>query len=108
MSDWFHSLPVAWMALLVFGFTYFVVAVIYVVVRLLAVGERAHAFKSVSPGMLPPLGIVFGLFVGFTAAQVWSDSATASAAVDREASALRSVALLAAAFRANPKIDWMP
>jgi hypothetical protein len=68
MSAWFHSLPVAWMALLVFGFTYFVVAVIYVVVRLLAVGERAHAFKSVSPGMLPPLGIVFGLFVGFTAA----------------------------------------
>jgi hypothetical protein len=24
MSDWFHSLPVAWMALPVFGFTYFV------------------------------------------------------------------------------------
>ena len=107
MSDWFHSLPVAWMALLVFGFTYFVVAAIYALIRLLAVGERARAFKSVSPGMLPPLGIVFGLFVGFTGAQVWSDSATASAAVDREASALRSVALLAAAFRANPKIDWM-
>ena len=53
--------------------------------------------------MLPPLGIVFGLFVGFTAAQVWSDSATASAAVDREASALRSVALLAAAFPGEPK-----
>ena len=67
MSDWFHSLPVTWMALLVFGFTYFVVAVIYAVVRLSAVGERARAFKSVSPGMLPPLGIVFGLFVGFTA-----------------------------------------
>ena len=103
MSDWFHNLPVTWMALLVFGFTYFVVAVIYVVVRLLAVGERARAFKSVSPGMLPPLGIVFGLFVGFTGAQVWSDSATASAAVDREASALRSVALLAPAFPGEPK-----
>ena len=60
MSDWIHSLPVTWMALLVFGFTYFVVAVIYAVVRLSAVGERARAFKSVSPGMLPPLGIVFG------------------------------------------------
>jgi hypothetical protein len=48
--------------------------------------------------MLPPLGIVFGLFVGFTAAQVWSDSGNASAAVDREASALRSVVLLAASF----------
>jgi Protein of unknown function (DUF4239) len=103
MSDWFHSLPVAWMALLVFAFTYFVAAVIHIVVGVLAVGERARAFKSVSPGMLPPLGIVFGLFVGFTAAQVWSDSATASAAVNREASALRSVALLAAAFPSEPK-----
>jgi len=37
---------------LVFGFTYFVVAVIYAVVRLSAVGERARTFKSVSPGML--------------------------------------------------------
>ena len=64
MSDWFHSLPVAWMALLVFGFTYFVVAVIYVVVRLLAVGERAHAFKSVSPGMLPPLVSFLGYLSG--------------------------------------------
>jgi hypothetical protein len=103
MSDWFHSLPVAWMALLVFGFTYFVVVVIYAVVNLLAVGERARAFKSVSPGMLPPLGIVFGLFVGFTAAQVWSDGASASAAVGREASALRSVTLLAAVFPGEPK-----
>jgi len=103
MSDWFHNLPVTWMALLVFGFTYFVVAAIYALIRLLAVGERARAFKSVSPGMLPPLGIVFGLFVGFTGAQVWSDSATASAAVDREASALRSVALLAPAFPGEPK-----
>jgi hypothetical protein len=57
MSDWSHNLPVAWMVLLVFGFTYFVVAVIYAVVRFLAMGERARAFKSVSPGMLPPLGI---------------------------------------------------
>ena len=53
-----------------FVFTYFVVAVIYAVVRLLAVCKRVSAFKSVSPGMLQPLGIVFGLFVGFTAAQV--------------------------------------
>jgi Protein of unknown function (DUF4239) len=103
MSDWFHSLPISWMALIVFGFTYFVVALIYVVVGILAVGERARAFKSVSPGMLPPLGIIFGLFVGFTAAQVWSDSAMASAAVDREASALRSAALLTVAFPGEPK-----
>src|SRR5271155_419987 len=98
MSDWFHNLPVVWMAPVVFGFTYLVSAAIYAVVMVLAVGERGRSFKAVSPGMLPPLGIIFGLFVGFTAAQVWSDNARASAAVDREASALGSVVILAATF----------
>ena len=28
----------------------------------LAKGERGRAFKAISPGMLPPLGIIFGLF----------------------------------------------
>jgi hypothetical protein len=103
MSDWLHDLPVVWMALLIFGFTYFVAALIYAVVALLAVGERARSFKAISPGMLPPLGILFGLFVAFTAAQVWNDSDRANAAVNREASALRSVVLLAAAFPGEPE-----
>jgi len=103
MSDWFHNLPIVWMALLVFGFTYLLSAGIYIVVMALAVGDRARSFKSVSPGMLPPLGIIFGLFVGFTAAQVWSDNDRAIAAVDREASALRSVVILAAAFPGEPE-----
>jgi hypothetical protein len=103
MSDWLHNLPVVWMALVVFGFTYLVTAAIHVVVRVLAVGERARSFKAVSPGMLPPLGIIFGLLIGFTAAQVWSDNDRASAAVDREASALRSVVILAAAFPGEPE-----
>ena len=30
--------------------------------RPLAKGERGRAFKAISPGMLPPLGIIFGLF----------------------------------------------
>ena len=103
MSDWLHNLPVVWMALVVFGFTYLVTAAIHVVVWVLAVGERARSFKAVSPGMLPPLGIIFGLLIGFTAAQVWSDNDRASAAVDREASALRSVVILAAAFPGEPE-----
>jgi hypothetical protein len=73
VSDWLHNLPVVWMALVVFGFTYLVAATIYGAVMALAVGERARSFKAVSPGMLPPLGIIFGLFVAFTAAQVWSE-----------------------------------
>jgi hypothetical protein len=103
MSDWLHNLPVPWMALVVFGLTYGLAIVIHAIVALFAVGERARSFKAVSPGMLPPLGIIFGLFVAFTAAQVWSDNDRASAAVDREASGLKSVVLLAATFPGEPE-----
>src|SRR5262249_61270421 len=98
MNDWLHNLPVPWMALVVFGFTYMIAAAIYAVIAVLAVGERARSFKLVSSGMLPPLGILFGLFVAFTAAQVWSDNDRADAAVSREASALRSIDILAGTF----------
>jgi hypothetical protein len=106
MSDWLHDLPIVWMALVVLGFTYLLAAGIYGLVTILAKGERARAFKVISPGMLPPLGIIFGLFVAFTAAQVWSDNERANAAVDREASALRAVVVLAAAFPGEPESQF--
>src|SRR5436305_12514587 len=86
------------MALLVFGSTFLLALAIQAGVAALARSGRAKSFKAVSPGMLPPLGIIFGLFVAFTAAQVWSDNDRATAAVSREASALRSVIILAASF----------
>jgi hypothetical protein len=98
MSDWLFNLPVPWMALVVFAATYLVTASIYLVITRLAVGDRARAFKGLSPGMLPPLGIIFGLLVGFIAAQVWSDFERAKVAVATEASALRGVVLLAGSF----------
>jgi Protein of unknown function (DUF4239) len=103
MSNWLHNLPLVWMALVVFGFTYLVTAAIYLVIRVLAVGERARSFKAVSSGLLSPLAILFGLFVAFTAAQVWSDNDRATAAVNREASALRAVVTLAASFPGEPE-----
>jgi hypothetical protein len=96
MSDWLHNLPVPLMALAVFGFTYLLAVVVFAVVSIMARGERAKSFQAISPGMLPVLGIIFGLFVAFTAAQVWSDSERASAAVSREASSLRAVLILGA------------
>src|SRR5262245_32570753 len=99
MSNWLHTLPALWMTILVFGFTYLVTAGIYAVITVLAVGERARSFKAVSHGLLSPLGVIFGLFIAFTAAQVWTDNEKARAEVDREASALRSAAILATAFR---------
>ena len=80
MSDWLHNLPVLWMSLLVFGFTYLVTAAIYVAVSVFAVGERARSFKAISPGLLSPLGIIFALFVAFTASQVWTDTEKAKGA----------------------------
>ncbi len=103
MSDWLHNLPVAWMALLVFVATYLVAGGIYGVVMALAGGERVRTFKAMSPGMLPPLGIIFGLFVAFLAVQVWSDFDRAQTAVNRKASALRAVVLLIASFPGEPE-----
>lgn len=98
MSDWLHNLPVPWMAAVIFGFTYLLAGAIFAVVVALTTEERAKAFRAISPAMPSVLSIIFGLFVVFTAAQVWTDSDHAGAAVSREASALRTAVLLAAAL----------
>src|SRR5215469_10905586 len=103
MSAWLADLPVIWMALLVVGLTYFVAASVYGIVVALATSERAHVFKAVSPGMLSPLGVLFALFVAFTASEVWGNIERANTAVDREASAAKSVLVLAATFPGEPE-----
>jgi len=81
-----------------YGITYLLALGIHAGVAALARSGRAKSFKSVSPGMLPPLGIIFGLFVAFTAAQVWSDNDRASSAVSHEASTLRTAFVFAVEF----------
>src|SRR5262245_17982865 len=95
MSDWLLNLPVVWMAVVILAVLYLLTAGLYLLVTALAAGERALAFKSISPAMLAPLAVVFALLVGFLAAQVWNDAERANGAVNREASALRAVVLLA-------------
>ena len=60
----------------------------------LADTEWARAFKAASPGLLPVLGVLFALMVGFIAVEVWSTFDKAKTAVATEASALRAVVLL--------------
>jgi hypothetical protein len=103
VGDWLLNLPVPLMALIVFAATYLVAAGVFLIVTGLAVGDRAKAFKAVSPGMLPPLGIIFGLLVGFIAVQVWGDFEKAKIAVATEAGALRTVVLFADAFPEEQK-----
>ena len=104
MGDWLLNLPLFWMAVVVLAATYLVTAGIYWVVIKLAVGDRARSFKAVSPGMLPPLGILFALLVGFIAVEVWNNFDKAKLAVATEASALRAVVLLAGNFPDEQKM----
>ncbi len=91
------------LVLTVLAVTFLVSVFVYIVVMVLAVGKRRDAFKAVSPGMLPPMGLLFALIVGFLAAQVWSDAGNAQDAVNREASALRSAVILVRAFPGEPE-----
>src|SRR5262245_17712712 len=97
VNQWLHNLPVIWMAVVFFGSAYLSVAVIYAVVvefpTILSMRGR-----SFSASMLSPMGTLFALFVVLTAAQVWNDNDQATAAVAREASALRGVLILATTF----------
>ena len=91
------------MALVIFAIVYLATGAIFAIIMLLARGERAHVFKRVSPGLLSPLGTVFGLLVVFSIFQVWGDFDRARMAVDREASAVRTVVLLATSFPGEPE-----
>ena len=98
MGDWFLNLPVLWMALIVFAATFLIAGGVYLIVTRLAETEWARAFKAVSPGLLPVLGVLFALLVGFIAVEVWNGFDKAKTAVATEASALRAVVLLARNF----------
>ena len=94
MFDWLPNLPVVWIALIVLAGMALLTTAIYLVAMRLAHGERAEALKAVSPGMLPPMGILFALIVGFLAVGVWDNVDRAEEAVADEASALRSAVIL--------------
>jgi hypothetical protein len=96
--EWVEHLPVPWMALVIFGATYLVAFGILVMVTSLAAKGRLGVFKALSASMLSPLGTIFGLFGGFLAVQVWNDHQRATEAIGREASALRSIVILASSF----------
>jgi len=98
MFNWVQHLPVLSMTVVVVGALLVATAIIHTIVFALAKGKTAVAFKGVSSGLLPPLGIIFGLLTGFVAAEVWADFENAKVAINREAGALREVTLIAASL----------
>ena len=94
MFDWIPNLPVVVIALIALAGMALITLAIYALVMRLAASERAEAVQALSPGMLPPMGILFALIVGFLAVGVWGNVDNAEEAVSNEASALRSAAIL--------------
>jgi Protein of unknown function (DUF4239) len=94
MFDWIPNLPVVLIGLVALAGMGLVALAIYALVMRLAESGRAEALKAVSPGMLPPMGILFALIVGFLAVGVWGNVDSAEEAISDEASALRSIDIL--------------
>lgn len=86
------------MAVVFFGSAYLSAAAIYLVIVEFARGAWVRVRSTIFPSMLSPLCTLFAFFVVFTAAQVWTDNNRATAAVAQEASALKTVLILAADF----------
>ena len=89
--EWLLHLPMLWMGFVIFAIIYLLAAAVFWSATRL-IGDRG---RLVDPGILSPLGVVFGLLIVFTAAQVWGDLERANSAVADEASALRDIVLLA-------------
>src|SRR5690349_5672027 len=91
MIAWFAHAPLPLLTLTIFAAMY--LAVVLVLVVLWAARRRGHdaGLGPLSPGLMAPLGLIFGLLVGFLVADVWTDRARAASAVSQEASALRAV-----------------
>lgn len=102
MINWIHDLPVGWLIVVVFVGMSVITAAVYGAVMALAAGQRGPKLQ-ISPGMLPPMALVFGLLVGFLVAQLWGNANSARTAVDQEASSLRTVVLLGDAFPGKPE-----
>jgi hypothetical protein len=98
--NWLHSLSIFSLLLVTCAAAALVTVAIYLMVTRLAAAGQRDTLTAVSPGLLPPMALVFGLLIGFLAAGVWTNNSNAQQAVDSEASALRSVDLLDRAFPA--------
>ena len=97
MINWVQNLPIGFLIVVVLVGMSIATAAIYAAVMAVAGSPRGPRLQ-ISPGMLPPMALVFALLVGFLVAQLWSNVADARTAVNQEAGSLRSVVLLMHAF----------
>jgi hypothetical protein len=98
MINWLLTLPTLWLIVVVTAATYAAAGTVFLAVRGLSSGGRLTTFSSLSPGLLSPLGVVFGLIVAFLASGIWTNANAAQTAVNTEASSMRAAVLLSDVF----------
>ena len=101
MTAWLAQAPFPLLAFLIFLTLYLVAALVLGVLVLARRHGHLSSFGPLSPGLLSPMGLIFGLLVGFLVADVLDNHGQAVDAVSQEASALRDADLLIAAFPAQ-------
>jgi hypothetical protein len=75
--EWLYGLPIVSLVRVVSAATALATVAIFVIVTRLPTAGHRDVLVAVSPGLLPPMALVFGLLVGFLAADVWSNGASA-------------------------------
>ncbi|MBV9249068.1 MAG: DUF4239 domain-containing protein [Acetobacteraceae bacterium] len=95
MIAWLESQRSEVIALLVFGLSYIMVAVILALASILSRRRIAADLKMSTPTMLTPLSLLLGLLIAFLAARVWTNLDRANGYVAQEASSIRQVVILA-------------
>jgi hypothetical protein len=90
---WIEAQWTTVIALLVFGLCYMLTAAIFCLAAILSRRAVARGLKVVVQ-VVPPLGMILGLLIGFLADRVWSNFDRANQYVGQEAGALRETILL--------------
>ena len=98
MMGWIAAQSTPIVALTMLVLSYGLAAMAYAVVACAHRCGHGATLRGISPVTLTPLVMMFGLFVGFLAADVWPSFERARAAVGQEAMALREAVLLADAL----------
>ena len=94
MIFWLESQSTEMIALVVFGFIYLAAAITFLVVVRASRASVKEELRTVTPGVLSPLGAILGIMIAFLAARVWANVDRAEEYVTQEISALRQAALI--------------
>ena len=105
MLSWIVAQSTPVVALTMLGLSYALAAAAYAVVSVVHRVGHDPALRAISPVTLTPLVMMFGLLVGFLAADVWPNFDRARAAVGQEAMALREAVLIADALPPEVRAD---